>query len=80
MVHSETYEKEKELVDNLGKFLVETQIPKIVKEMQGFENVPNDHQSLCSYLHSNGINMRYLGQIHAGLKASGSNHMAQFVE
>lgn len=43
LVPSANFEKEKADIDSLGKFLVEVQIPKIIKDLQGLEGVPNDH-------------------------------------
>ena len=55
-------------MDNLAKFLTEVQISKAIKELQGYEGVPNDHYSLSSFLHSMGLNIRYLGRIYKQLE------------
>jgi protein TIF31 len=80
MVESETFEAEKKLIDDLGAFILEVQIPKIIKDLQGIENAPNDHESLTQLVHSHGVNMRYLGKIHECLKTENCEHMATIVE
>lgn len=52
-----------------------------MKELQGIEGIPNDHQSIAVYFHSNGLNMRYLGRVHAGLKETNNcKHMMNQIE
>lgn len=38
--------KDEELVEELAKFLKESAIPKLVKDLQGVEGVPTDSESL----------------------------------
>jgi len=63
-VIDETYEQRLEPVRSISEYLCKVVIPRFVEEMKyGLINV-SDHQSISDTLHSNGINVRYLGTIH----------------
>ncbi|CAM0944519.1 unnamed protein product [Alopecurus aequalis] len=51
------------LVKKIGSYLLDTVIPKFVQDLCSLDVSPMDGQTLTDVLHSNGINVRYLGKV-----------------
>ncbi|XP_052142350.1 clustered mitochondria protein isoform X2 [Oryza glaberrima] len=51
------------LVKKVGSYLLDTVIPKFVQDLCSLDVSPMDGQTLTDVLHSNGINVRYLGKV-----------------
>uniref|UniRef100_A0A0D9VK91 Clu domain-containing protein n=1 Tax=Leersia perrieri TaxID=77586 RepID=A0A0D9VK91_9ORYZ len=56
------------LVKKVGSYLLDTVIPKFVQDLCSLDISPMDGQTLTDVLHSNGINVRYLGKIAGMIK------------
>lgn len=61
----------------LAKFLIEDQVPALLNDMKSGDGVPTDSQSLTDLMHRNGVNMRYLGRMHAMLQAPATEEQVQ---
>ncbi|KAL6062933.1 Clustered mitochondria protein [Balamuthia mandrillaris] len=59
----ESIKEEEEKVKNLGKFLLDVIIPKMIEDFVEFKTMPVDGQTLSSIMHRHGVNMRYLGLV-----------------
>ena len=55
--------KDEALVKELGDFLKEHAVQKLVRDLQAVEGVPTDSESLEQAFHAHGVNMRYIGQV-----------------
>lgn len=62
-------QKEEDQVELLAKFLKDEALASVCKEMKVGENVPTDSLSMHELLHKQGVNMRYLGQLHKLLQS-----------
>lgn len=51
------------MVKKVGSYLLDTVIPKFVQDLCSLDVSPMDGQTLTDVLHSNGINVRYLGRV-----------------
>lgn len=51
------------LVRDAGSFLVESVVPRFVRDCIQLAVTPTDGESLSTSMHARGINMRYLGQV-----------------
>ena len=51
------------MVKKVGSYLLDTVIPKFVQDLCSLDVSPMDGQTLTDVLHSNGINVRYLGKV-----------------
>ena len=76
----EDYKEDQKQIKDLSQFIIDTQIPKIVKLFKGSENVPTDNESLWELLHSNGINIRYLGKIYDQIDSEYLPHIKSLIE
>uniref|UniRef100_A0ACD5YRT8 Uncharacterized protein n=1 Tax=Avena sativa TaxID=4498 RepID=A0ACD5YRT8_AVESA len=56
------------LVKKVGSYLLDTVIPKFVQDLCSLDVSPMDGQTLTDVLHSNGINVRYLGKVAGMIK------------
>ncbi|XP_015689234.1 clustered mitochondria protein [Oryza brachyantha] len=56
------------LVKKVGSYLLDTVIPKFVQDICSLDISPMDGQTLTDVLHSNGINVRYLGKVAGMIK------------
>lgn len=74
------YKEDIELVDSLATFITDVQIPKIIKAFENGYGVPTDNETLKDMLHSNGINMRYLGRIYNEIKSEHLPHIKNLIE
>ena len=59
----EELEEEEKQVGELAKYLKDTVLETLVLDLKQLEGVPTDSQSLSSFFHKRGVNMRYLGQV-----------------
>jgi protein TIF31 len=64
--------RDAELLREASDFLINTQIPQFVKDLQEHTMFICDGNTLSEMMHSRGINMRYLGRILKELAASAS--------
>jgi hypothetical protein len=62
-VNPETVTKDEELVKEISLFLWDHVLPMITKQIREGEFFPRDCNSMISYLHRMGINIRYCGQL-----------------
>lgn len=60
---AEEIARDEDMVRQVSALLVDTIIPMTVNDLLYYINVPVDGQTLTTYLHTRGINMRYLGMI-----------------
>lgn len=65
---SEEIAADEALVKKVGSYLLETVIPKFVQDLCSLDVSPMDGQTLTDVLHSNGINVRYLGKVAGMIK------------
>ncbi|KAF0935157.1 hypothetical protein E2562_030438 [Oryza meyeriana var. granulata] len=56
------------LVKKVGSYLLDIVIPKFVQDLCSLDVSPMDGQTLTDVLHSNGINVRYLGKVAGMIK------------
>ncbi len=56
-------EKDRSVINDLSKFLVDVTLPRIVDEWISYPQVLGDSVTLREYLRQRGVNMRYLGQL-----------------
>lgn len=69
--------KDEEDVRAAGQFLVSEVIPQLMRDLsEGDVGFPMDGRSLSRLLHKRGVNIRYLGTIHALVSNSGSRLQA----
>ena len=54
---------EEDLIEDLAKFLNDQAIPFLITELKQLEGVPTDSNTLKSFFHNRGVNMRYLGKV-----------------
>lgn len=73
-------ENDLKLVRNAGSFLVESVVPRFVRDCIQLTVTPTDGESLTVAMHAKGINMRYLGQVAilAGLRDDLQHLMVSF--
>ncbi|CAE7560673.1 clua, partial [Symbiodinium microadriaticum] len=71
-VDTAVVEKDEETARELADFLWKKAIPYVTESIRLQENVPADGQALTAFLHSAGVNMRYLGRL-AALAAEEEN-------
>nr|BAJ94710.1 predicted protein [Hordeum vulgare subsp. vulgare] len=64
----EEIEADEALVKKVGSYLLDTVIPKFVQDLCSLDVSPMDGQTLTDVLHSNGINVRYLGKVAGMIK------------
>ncbi|CAI2365697.1 unnamed protein product [Moneuplotes crassus] len=57
------YTEEEKQVRDLGNYINDVIIPRVVKNFEIGENVPTDNQSLSEIFHSQGLNIRYIGKV-----------------
>ncbi|KAL9645516.1 hypothetical protein ABK040_000581 [Willaertia magna] len=77
----EEQNRDKENIDKLGQYLVETVIPKFVKSFKiKVEENPIDGRSLTELMHERGINMRYLGKLATVAKENKIPHLQLLAE
>ena len=55
--------KDEEIVRELSKFLYESVLPSISRSVRKGESNPLDNAAMVNILHSQGVNMRYLGRL-----------------
>ena len=56
-------EKDRCLVKDASSFLVESVVPRFIRDCIQLTVTPTDGESLTAAMHTRGINMRYLGQV-----------------
>ncbi len=56
-------ERDGTLVKDAGTFLVESVIPRFIRDCIQLTLTPTDGETLTMALHARGINMRYLGRV-----------------
>jgi protein TIF31 len=61
--YSQEIAADEALVKKVGSYLLDTVIPKFVQDLCSLDVSPMDGQTLTDVLHSNGINVRYLGKV-----------------
>ncbi|KAG8072136.1 hypothetical protein GUJ93_ZPchr0006g40761 [Zizania palustris] len=64
----EDIEADEALVKKAGLYLVDSVIPKFVQDLCSLDVSPMDGQTLTDVMHSNGINVRYLGKVAGMIK------------
>ncbi|KAL5207899.1 hypothetical protein ABZP36_032334 [Zizania latifolia] len=64
----EEIEADEALVKKAGLYILDTVIPKFVQDLCSLDVSPMDGQTLTDVLHSNGINVRYLGKVAGMIK------------
>ena len=79
--HEKKKEREEWVVKELGKYLMEVVIPRLVDEFSLYGiSLPLDGDVLRSLMHKKGINMRYLGQIATLCREKGRTQIAELCE
>ena len=68
-------EDDEEQVRKVGKYLVEEVIPGLVQQFRTLEVSPLDGRHLRDVMHTHGVNVRYLGAVHA----AASVHQVEYV-
>lgn len=53
----------------MARFLKNDQINAIINDLKSADEVPTDSESMKELFHKNGVNMRYLGELHTRLSA-----------
>lgn len=76
----EQLEKDTKLVDNLGTFIMDTVIPKVVQDLTNSENIPTDCESTSQLFHSHGLNIRYLGKVLSTIEEGKFPHVRLLLE
>ncbi|KAM0876493.1 hypothetical protein ACQ4PT_036120 [Festuca glaucescens] len=66
--YSQEIAADEALVKKVGSYLLDTVIPKFVQNLCSLDVSPMDGQTLTDVLHSNGINVRYLGKVAGMIK------------
>lgn len=66
-------------VRNASKYLQETSIPALVRDLTAYNSSPLNGDALTATMHQRGINMRYLGQIATQLPSVEKNQSAKNV-
>ena len=61
------------LVEDLGRFMMEDSMNKLVQSMKGLDGTPNDSEGLVNCFHKHGVNMRYLGKVLKNIHAQKKN-------
>ena len=72
--------KDEVMVKELAQFLKNQAITKLVRDLQAVEGVPTDSESLEQTLHAHGVNVRYIGQIHALLEGKELHHLKTLLQ
>jgi protein TIF31 len=67
----EEIEADRADVRKLSDYLLQQRVPKFAAELRGLRVIPFDGAGLRDAMHSNGINMRYLGQVASVCAAGG---------
>ena len=71
---------EEDKVRELSTFLNEHCIPSMIKLLSRNEHVPVDSETLKEAMHSNGINMRYLGRLADEIKDKNLKYVQHLLE
>lgn len=74
------YKEDEKTVRQLGTFIVDTVIPKVIKSYESGENVPTDSESLSESFHSQGLNTRYFGKVANALEEGKLPHVKTLLE
>ena len=59
----EVLDNDDKLLRELAKFIADTEIPKILKNLEGSESLPVDNEAFTNMLHQHGLNLRYIGML-----------------
>ena len=74
------YKDDEKSVRELGNFINDSVIPKVIKMFELGDNVPTDSESLSDFLHSQGLNVRYLGKIAETIGKEKLPHIRALIE
>ena len=74
------YKEDEKQVRNLGNFITETIIPRLVKNFENGENIPTDNEGVSELMHSQGLNIRYLGKLTNALGEGKLLHIRTLLE
>jgi protein TIF31 len=74
------YKEDEKAIRNLSNFINENVIPKVNKIFESGENVPTDSESLTSFMHSQGLNVRYLGKLVSSIEDGKLPHIRTLIE
>ena len=74
------YKDDEKTIRNLGDFISNTVIPKLIQNFESGENVPTDNENLAEILHSQGLNTRYIGKISKSIEEGKLPHIKSLLE
>lgn len=74
------YKDDEKQIRELGTFVTDVVIPKVIKGFESGENVPTDSQSLSDSLHSQGLNVRYIGKLASSIEDGKLPHIKSLLE
>ena len=74
------YKEDEKAIRNLGDFINNTIIPKLVQNFESGENVPTDNENLSEIFHSQGLNMRYIGKVSKAIDEDKLPHIKTLLE
>lgn len=74
------YKDDEKAIRQLGDFITDTVIPKLIQNFESGDNVPTDNQNLAEILHTQGLNMRYIGKISKSIDDGKLPHIKTLLE